>query len=85
MLMINSRLMALTALSAALLAGCGGSSDYGSDGAQGQPFGPVAQTVTDVVAYINNLIADTADNTEPVDINSLTLTADNGAESAPLP
>lgn len=84
MLMINSRLLALAALSAALLAGCGGGSDYGSDGAQGQPSGPVAQTITDVVAFINNLITGTADNTEPIDTNSLTLTADNGAEPAPI-
>ena len=84
MFTFNPRLMAGAALSAALLAGCGGSSDdHGANGAGGPPPGPVAQTITDVVAYINSLIAD--DSAEPVDINALTLVAADGAEPAPLP
>ena len=81
----HSKLMAAAALSAMLLAGCGGSNDdHALDSGPGQQPGPVAQTVSDVVAYINTLIAGTSDGTEPVDINSLTLTADNGSESVPL-
>jgi len=86
MFTFNPRLMAGAALSAALLAGCGGSSDdHGANGAGGPPPGPVAQTITDVVAYINSLIAGGSDSAEPVDINPLTLAADDGAEPAPLP
>ena len=86
MLTTSSRLMAAASLSAALLAGCGGSNDdhNNSPGAGGQP-GAGAQTVTDVVAFINGLIAGTSDSAEPLDIDGLTLTADNGSDSAPLP
>ena len=87
MLTTSSRLMAAASLSAALLAGCGGSNDdhnNNSPGAGGQP-GAGAQTVTDVVAFINGLIAGTSDSAEPIDIDGLTLTADNGSDSAPLP
>jgi hypothetical protein len=85
MFTFNPRLMAGAALSAALLAGCGGSNDdHGANnGAGGPPPGPVAQTITDVVAYINGLIG--GDSAEPVDINPLTLAADDAAEPAPLP
>ena len=87
MLTIHSRLMAAAALSAALLAGCGGSNDDNNNnnnsGPGGQP-GAGAQTVSDVVAIINGLIGGTSDSAEPVDIDGLTLTADNGADSAPL-
>ena len=84
MLTTTSRLMAAAALSAMLLAGCGGSNNDNNQGSSG-PEGPVAQTVSDVVAYINGLIAGTSDSAEPIDIDGLTLTADNGSESAPLP
>lgn len=83
MLTTHSRLMAAAALSALLLAGCGGSNNDNNPGSGG-PQGPVAQTVSDVVAYINGLIAGTSDSAEPIDIDGLTLTADNGSESAPL-
>ena len=84
MFTFNPKLMAGVALSAALLAGCGGSNDdHGANGADGPAPGPVAQTITDVVAYINGLI--TSDSAEPVDINPLTLVADDGSEPKPLP
>ena len=84
MLTIHSRLMAAAALSAALLAGCGGSNDDNNNSGPGGQPGAGAQTVTDVVAFINGLIGGTSDSAEPVDIDGLTLTADNGADSAPL-
>jgi hypothetical protein len=84
MFTFNPQLMAGAALSAALLAGCGGSNDdHGANGAGGPPPGPVAQTITDVVAYINGLIG--GDSAEPVDTSALTLAADDSAEPAPLP
>jgi len=80
----HSRLMAVAALSAVLLVGCGSNDDDNNAGSGG-PQGPAAQTVTDIVAFINNLIAGTSNSSEPIDINSLTLTADNSADPAPLP
>jgi len=82
MFTFNARLMAGAALSAALLAGCGGNND--DHGASGPPPGPVAQTITDVVGYINRLIASNGENSDPIDINPLTLAADDTSEPAPL-
>ncbi|CDS50516.1 hypothetical protein [Polaromonas sp. CG9_12] len=80
MLKLNSRLLAGAALSAALLAGCGGNSDdHGAGGG-----GSAGQTITDVVAYINGLIAGNGENTDPIDINPLTLAVDDNADPAPL-
>jgi hypothetical protein len=80
-------LMAGAALSAALLAGCGGNNndDHGASGGGAAPPGPVAQTITDVVAYINSLITGSSDSAEPVDTNLLTLVVDDGSEPALLP
>jgi hypothetical protein len=84
MFTFNPRLMAGAALSAALLAGCGGSNDdHGANGGGTVPPGPVAQTITDVVGYINSLVS--SDSAEPVDTSALTLAADDSAEPAPLP
>ena len=44
---------------------------------------PVQQTITAVADYVRNLIAgSTANNTQPLDINGLTLAADDRAEPA---
>lgn len=84
MFTLNAKLMTGVALSALLLAGCGGNNDDYVPPA-GPPPGPVAQTITDVVGYIQNLIASNGENTAPVDINLLTLAADDTAEPKPLP
>ena len=75
MLKFNSKLMTVAALGAMLLAGCGGSSGGGG----GAP--PVAnQTITDVFGYINQLIASNDANSDPIDINGLTLATDDTSE-----
>ena len=80
MLKFNSKLMTAAALSAMLLGGCGGSS---SGGGGGTP--PVAnQTITDVFGYINQLIASNDANSEPIDINGLTLATDDTSEPTAL-
>lgn len=76
MLKLNSKLMTVAALSAMLLAGCGGSSNSVVGG--GVP--PGNQTITDVFGYINQLIATTDANSDPIDINGLTLATDDTAE-----
>lgn len=85
MLKFKSKLMAGAALSALLLAGCGGSGG-GSDvvtGGGAPP--PVAnQTINDVFAYINQLIAGNDANSDPIDINGLTLATDDTADSTPV-
>lgn len=81
---INSKLMAGAALTAALLAGCGGSDHAGNFGGGGTS-GPVAQTITDVSAYITSLFAGNNDTNEPIDIDLLTLVANDGTEPEPQP
>ncbi len=81
MLTLNSKLMAGAALSSLLLAGCGGGG--GGDAAAG-PSEPMPQTITNVVEYIQNLIASNGENTDPIDVNLLTLAADDTAEPAPV-
>ena len=79
MIKFNSKLMTVAALSAMLLAGCGGSSNSVVDaGGGGVP--PGNQTITDVFGYINQLIASTDANSDPIDINGLTLATDDTAE-----
>lgn len=81
MFKLTTKLMAGSALCAVLLAGCGGGdSNGGGLGAVTPPPGGGMQTITAVVDFIKNLIASNGENTEAVDINSLTLAADDSSE-----
>ena len=80
MFKLNSSLMAGAALSAVLLSGCGGDGSV----AAAPPPGPLDQTITAVVEYIQNVIASNGENTDPIDINPLTLAVDDTSEPAPL-
>ena len=82
MLKFNSKLVTTAALSAMLAAGCGGSSSGGiADGSGGGVTPPPAnQTITDVFGYINQLIASSDANSDPIDINGLTLATDDTSE-----
>ena len=84
MLKFNSKLMTAAALSAMLLAGCGGSSSNGvvGDGSGGVVTPPANQSIADVVAYINQLIVSNDANSTPIDISGLTLATDDSAEPA---
>ena len=79
MMKFNSRLMAGGALIAMLLAGCGGSSGGG-----GVTPPVVNQTITDVFGYISQLIAGNDANSDPIDINGLTLATDDTSEPTAL-
>lgn len=81
MVKLNSRFMTVAALSAMLLAGCGGSSSSVVDaGGGGVTPPPANQTITDVFGYISQLIATADANSDPIDINGLTLATDDTAE-----
>lgn len=79
---ITAKLMAGAALAGLLLAGCGGSSDGG--GVFGGPPPAANQTISDVFAYVNQLIATTDANSDPIDIDGLTLATDETSEPAVL-
>ena len=82
MLKFNSKLMTVAALSAMLLAGCGGSSNSGvvGDGSGGGVTPPANRSIADVVAFINQLIVSNDANSDPIDINGLTLATDDTSE-----
>lgn len=82
MFKLNLKLMAVAALSAALLAGCGGGGG-GEVGVAPPPANP-PQTITAVVDFIKGLFVSNGENSDPIDINSLTLAVNDTAEPAPL-
>ena len=79
----NAKLLAAAALAAALLAGCGGGGGGGGGGVQ--PGTSQPQTISSVVDFITKLMAENGENSEPIDINSLTLVADDTVEPQALP
>ena len=81
MIKVNTKLAAVAALSAALLAGCGGGDGGGGFAANGSN-----QTIPSesVVAFIQQLFATYGENSDPIDINSLTLATDDTVEPTPL-
>lgn len=82
MLKFKSKLLTGAALSAMLLAGCGGSS--GSDVVSGGDAPVANQTISNVFAFINQLIASNDANSDPIDINVLTLATDDTSDSTPV-
>ena len=95
---LNSKLVLTAALSAALLAGCGGGSSSNADGPSSFgvfPATPVTpgtpgvsdlgQSIAAVFDYISRLIASNSENSDPVDINVLTLATDETSSPTPLP
>ena len=78
MIKVNTKLAAAAMLSAALLAGCGGGGGGGGVGA----IDP-SVSVSAVVDYIQSVIA-LGENTEPIDINSVTLATDETSEPVPF-
>ena len=88
---LNSKLVLTAALSAALLAGCGGGGGSSGGTADGSSvFGAIAasdigQNIASVFDYINRLIAFNSENSDPVDVNALTLATDETSGPTPLP
>ena len=87
---LNSKLVLTAALSAALLAGCGGGGGSSGTVDGSSAFGVVAasdigQNIASVFDYISRLIAFNGENTDPVDVNALTLATDETSSPTPLP
>ena len=79
---LNSKLLLTGCVAVAMLAGCGGSDDDNPT-----PTPPTAGTDTSVlavIAYISNMIANFSENSDPVDVNSITLAVDDTAEPTGL-
>jgi len=78
---LNSRpMLAAVLAAAALVAACGGG---GGGGPAPPPAAGIGQSVTRTLDFIRNLIANNGENSDPVDISSLTLAVDDSAEPSP--
>lgn len=84
MFKLYSKLMAGAALSAVLLAGCGGGGGGGVSAGVGGAPQVMEQTISKVVDFISKLIANNDENSDPIDINGLTLATDDTSEPTPL-
>ena len=78
-------MLAAAVLSATLIVACGGRTDRDSPGAGSGSgaSGDIGTSVSALIAYMQGLIA-TDENSDPVDINSLTLATDDTAEALPI-
>ena len=73
--------MLASVLATAFLAGCGGGDVVGSSvPSPTLPAPSVGNTVSVLVQFVQQLIAGTNESNEPVDINGLTLVADDKVE-----
>ena len=83
MIKVNTKLAAGAALSAVLLAGCGGDGGGGGGGGGGVSNASCSQTQTvasdSVVSFINQVLA-LNEYSEPIDINCVTLLTDDTVE-----
>ncbi|WP_372658456.1 hypothetical protein [Hydrogenophaga sp.] len=70
------------ALSALLLAGCGGGSSVAGPGVPNPVAPDVTLSVDQMLAFIQNLINNVDGNGDPVDVNKITLTTDDTASPA---
>ena len=82
MIKVNTKLAASAMLSAALVAGCGGGDGGGIGVGGGGAINP-SPSASAVVDYIQSVIA-LGENTEPIDINSVTLATDDTSEPVPF-
>jgi ABC-type glycerol-3-phosphate transport system substrate-binding protein len=61
--------LALTAAAALALAGCGGGSNSPPDDDDNEPPPPPPVTTTDFPDFLRDILAQTSDTTDPVDVN----------------
>jgi len=80
MFKFNLKLTLAAVAVAALVAGCSGDNDNGGAAAPSD----IGQSVTALVDFINRMITNDSENSDPIDINALTLAVDDSAEPTPL-
>ena len=83
MIKLNTKLAAVAGLSAALLTGCGGGGGSAGNGSGGSGGGTQTIDSASVVGFLQQLSSN-GENSDPIDINSLTLATDDAAEPTPI-
>jgi hypothetical protein len=77
----NPRLMLTAVAAATLLAACGGG---GGGVAANDPGSEVGQSVEKTVNFVRDLIANKGENSDPIDIDPITLAVDDTADPMPV-
>lgn len=73
----RSRLLLVAVLATAVVSACGG-------GGGGGTTEDISQSSSDLLAFMNRLIAGTDDTSDPTDINSLNLVIDESSDPVAL-
>ena len=85
---LNKKLLLTGCVAVAILAGCDGSDDDNpsptSPPSATAPIADTEKSVPGVIDYISNMIANFSENSDPVDVNSITLAVDDTAEPTGL-
>ena len=84
MIKMKTKLAVAAALSAALLAGCGGDSGTADNTGGGGGGGTQTINSASVVDFIQQLYASSGENSEPLDVNTITLLADDAVDFTPI-
>ena len=80
---LNTRLMLIAVAAAALVAGCGGGGGGGDTAAADSPT-PDTPSAMKSIEFVKNLIDNNGENSDPDDINPITLAVDDTAEPTAL-
>ena len=75
----NSRLMLTAVAAAALVAACGDGGGVAAD-----PVAEVGQSVEKTINFIKDMIANNGENSDPIDIDPITLAVDDSADPTPV-
>ncbi len=81
---LNAKLVLSGLALTALLMGCGAGNSNVEASTPVVPAPDVGTSVSAVIDYIGNLIANFGENTDPVNVNSVTLAVDDTAEPTGL-
>jgi outer membrane PBP1 activator LpoA protein len=78
---LNSKLLLTVAAAAALLAGCGGG---GADVTAAEPPAQGGPSTLQSIDFIKNMIASESENSDPHDLDAITLAVDDTADPVAL-
>ncbi|WP_114973189.1 hypothetical protein [Rhodoferax ferrireducens] len=80
---LNSRLLLSAVAAAVFVAGCGGGGD-GADVVAADPPAPSGPSTLQSIDFIKNMIASESENSDPHDLDAITLAVDDTADPVAL-
>ena len=76
----NSRLILTAGVAAALVTACGG----GGGVAANDPGSEVGQSVEKTINFVKDMIANNGENSDPINVDPITLAVDDTADPTPV-